>query len=217
MERRVEPEILDHLDPHDPDARQSRRELRWINAIMGNHRWLARILRKHVSRDERVLEIGAGDGNWLCSCVRDGFMDAANIVALDLAPPPEAWPESAPWIQRSVLDASAWPDADVVVANLFLHHFEGAVLKMIGDQMKRARLLIINEPARRPVHLAQGGLLAAIADFGHVTLHDMLASIRAGFLNDELVTALGITDWKCSLSITWLGAYRLVAWNPART
>jgi hypothetical protein len=44
----------------------------------------------------------------------------------------------------------------------------------------------------------------------------MMASIHAGFFNDELIAGLGIADWKCSLSITWLGAYRLVAWNPAR-
>jgi hypothetical protein len=149
--------------------------------------------------------------------MRDGFLAPANIMALDLSPPPDAWPESARWLQRSVLDDLVRPDADVIVANLFLHHFMGEALKKIGDQIKNARLLIINEPARRELHLAQAALLAALADFGRVTRHDMMASIHAGFCNDELTAGLGIADWKCSLSITWLGAYRVVAWNPART
>jgi hypothetical protein len=40
MLRQVLPEILDHLPADDPEAIGSRRDLRRINFLMGNKRWI---------------------------------------------------------------------------------------------------------------------------------------------------------------------------------
>src|SRR5688572_15693529 len=101
MERRVEPEILDHLAPDDPEGLQSRRELRIINAIMGNHRWLARQVHRHRQHDWRVLELGAGDGALGVRLCNQG--EAHLVSGLDLAPRPVGWPEAAGWCQTDVL------------------------------------------------------------------------------------------------------------------
>lgn len=214
MDRFIEPELLDHLDPADPEAVRSRRELRWINAIMGNHRWMRSMLRKHLRSRDAVIEIGAGDGGFLLDCVRRGVIPASRVSALDLAPRPGIWPPESSWIRQSVFDHMQLA-ADVVIANLFLHHFDAAQLARIGGILRAARLVLINEPARRAVHLAQGALLAAVAGFGRVTRHDMMASIRAGFAGAELVAALGLQRWQVDVSTTLLGAYRMVARNPA--
>ena len=42
MKRVVKPEILDELDGSDPRAIRSRRDLRFINLLMGNERWIQR-------------------------------------------------------------------------------------------------------------------------------------------------------------------------------
>ena len=57
--RRVQPEILDDLPAEDPRAVRSRRDLRLINRLMGNHRWVLRHVAEHSGR---VVELGAGDG-----------------------------------------------------------------------------------------------------------------------------------------------------------
>jgi hypothetical protein len=214
MDRFIEPELLDHLDPADPEAVRSRRELRWINAIMGNHRWMRSMLRKHRRAQDAVLEIGAGDGGLMLDCIRRGLVPARQVSALDFSPRPGPWPPESSWSRQSVFDPG-WPSADVVVANLFLHHFDASQLARIGERLRVSRLLLLSEPARRTIHLAQGALLAAVAGFGRVTRHDMMASIRAGFAGDDLIAALGLRGWQCDVSVTLLGAYRVVARNPA--
>lgn len=212
MHRYLEPELLDHLDPAHPDAMQSRAELRLINAIMGNHRWIIRQLKPHLESRPVILELGAGDGALARRLVNTGLCAPEQICALDLMPQPPGWPSGAMWVQRSIFDKDSWPKADIIVANLFLHHFDSRELHLIGDAMRKsARLVIACEPARRSYHLLQGALLAALADFNRVTCHDMLVSIRAGFLGHELAHELGMEDWQCFAASRLLGSYHFVA------
>lgn len=214
MQRRVQPELLDTLPADDPAALRSRRELRLINAIMGNHRWLAREVRRSIRPGWRVLELGAGDGTFGARLVAHGVCEAQQLTGFDLAPRPAAWPAEAAWIQGDAL-AAALPEAEIVVANLFLHHFEPAALAQLGARLSaKCRILIASEPARRRQHLVQGALLSALALLSRVTRHDMRISIRAGFLGDELHRALGLGGWKCETATTFLGAYRLRAQRP---
>ena len=213
--RILEPEILDHLDHRDPAAIQSRQELALINTIMGNHRWLRSTLRRHLNPGTSVLEIGAGDGGFLMSLMDAGLCRAEQVHAMDLVPAPAHWPQSAHWHKQSVLDGVNWPQVDIVVCNLFLHHFDESALSLIGAAASRARVIIACEPARRTLHIVQGALLAALADFGHVTGNDMLVSIRAGFSGDELPAAMRLQgSWQHHTSSTLLGAYR---WTATRS
>lgn len=201
--------------PHgDPEAIQSRRELRLINGIMGNHRFLSREIQRVIKSQWRVLELGAGDGTFGAQLVAHGICRPEQLVGLDLAPRPALWPEKADWIQGDLFSVPM-PAAEVVIANLFLHHFESSTLAKIGARRSSTcRILLANEPARRGLHIAQGRLLSWFARLGRVTRHDMIVSIRAGFSGDELPHALGLQKWKTSVSTTLLGAYRLVALKP---
>ncbi len=214
MQRRVQPEILDTLPACDPAAMRSRRELRLINAIMGNHRWLAREVRHCIRPGWRVLELGAGGGAFGSRLLAAGVCEAQQITGLDLAPRPAGWPCESVWMQGDVL-ASAWPEAEIVVANLFLHHFDPASLAQLGARLSaKCRVVLASEPARRRRHLVQGALLSVLALLSRVTRHDMRISIRAGFLSNELPHALGLDGWKCKTDTTLLGAYRLCAQRP---
>ena len=55
MTRTLTPELLDSLPSQHPDALRSRRDLRWINFAMGNHRWFARTLPPLLRPGDRVL------------------------------------------------------------------------------------------------------------------------------------------------------------------
>ena len=70
MARALEPEWLDTLPPDDPRAVRSRADLRRVNALMGNARIVADLLRGAPRPLRRVAELGAGDGTFALRVVR---------------------------------------------------------------------------------------------------------------------------------------------------
>ncbi len=68
MERVIEPEIMDGLDPDHPMAIRSRRDLRMINFLMGNERWIrAQVSKNRATAAKGIVELGAGGGELLGS------------------------------------------------------------------------------------------------------------------------------------------------------
>jgi hypothetical protein len=208
MERHVAPEILDSLPSDDPAAIHSRRDLRLINAIMGNIRWLRKTLRARLRPQDLVVELGAGDGllgkalNW-----------PGDYTALDLAPMPADWPQDYDWLQGDFFTTgkASLQRASVITGGLILHHFQTEQLQELGSRLTSARLIIFCEPARRKRHLWQGQALRLLG-INHVTQHDLPVSVRAGFLGNELAQLLGLSpEWKTTVELTWLGGYRFVA------
>ncbi|MBU3665467.1 MAG: class I SAM-dependent methyltransferase [Chthoniobacterales bacterium] len=211
--RRVEPEILDNLPPDAEGVREARRDLRRINAIMGNHRWIRSALQRLVQPDDRVVELGAGDGS-LALRARDVIRNASGsrYSALDLAPPPHDWPGGLEfeWIQGDWRESCARHAPDVVVANLFFHHFDDAELRAgAAAFLASARVIICREPAR---HRAWMRHLLLPLGLHPITRHDMAVSIRAGFLHSELPQALGLDkNWRVRVRHTLFGAYEMTA------
>ena len=209
MNRVVEPEILDELAAGDPAAVRSRRDLRMINGLMGNFRWMRKTLKRFPR--ERLVELGAGDGVFLASL---GGRDEER-VGVDLARRPEGIGEGVDWVEGDVLEVleGVLQGGEVVIANLFLHHFEGGPLGRIGGLLGECRALCFSEPHRSRLALAEGYLLHPFVN--HVTRHDMMVSIRAGFRRGELPQFLGLDPqrWELREGSTLLGAHRLLAWR----
>ena len=214
--RTIEPELLDRLPADDPDAIRSRGDLRMINALMGNQRWILRQL-KRLARGETTnsgWELGAGDGVLGAQIARRlGTGNLASFNGLDIAPRSPLWPEKWDWHQRDILEVAAEsPATDVVIANLILHHFENDELGLIGKWISQANTVIAVEPlrARFPHALAYAVRLLGI---NHVTREDIHTSIHAGFCGNELPQVLGLenSQWDIRVSATPLGAYRLLA------
>lgn len=209
MRRVVEPEILDRLPHDDPDARRSRRDLRMINALMGNTSWLRRQVQHRPLK--RIVEIGAGDGA-LCAQLADDRPEL-ELAAVDLAPRPAGLPERIHWAQGDLFDALPDLSGDALLANLFLHHFESASLRQLGGLIQGFRLICVSEPLRtRRAHWL-GGLLHPLVN--RVTRHDMHLSIRAGFRRGEMPELLGLEGgkWEVKEFSTWRGAQRVVAYR----
>ncbi len=213
--RIVQPEILDSLPENHPDALHNRRDLRWINRLMGNPAWIEKHIRRYGQAEDSILEIGAGSGELGLrlhqSCT--GCFDT--ITGLDFWSRPPTWPDAWPWHQEDALHYSGYANYSVILANLILHQFSDKELRELGPRLlTTARLLIISEPARRLVHLLQAKI-GLILKFNAVTQHDSAVSIRAGFLGTELADLLGLdsSTWEWSVHTTWAGAYRLIAWR----
>jgi len=213
-ERVILPELLDLLPADDPDAMRAREEMVMVNGIMGNHRWIERMVRRHRECGWRITELGAGDGTLSMRLLNSGCCTEASLHAFDLAPRPKRWPAKSHWTRGDVL-AQMLPETEIVIANLFLHQFTQEQLRLMGSRLSsEARLIVASEPARRWVHTCSGRLFCELAELNYVQRHDMQASIRAGFRGDELRDALALdSSWRTSVSNHPCGAYRFMAWR----
>jgi hypothetical protein len=141
-----------------------------------------------------------------------GAMPDTKYFAIDLAPPPPGWRDgpACGWMRCDWREALARCAPTVVVANLFLHHFDDGELRSAATGFRdAARVMIFREPARRRAwmrhFLRPLGLHA-------ITRHDMAVSIRAGFLADELPRALGLdAGWHVRVRHTLFGACEMCA------
>jgi hypothetical protein len=155
---------------------------------------------------KQITELGAGDGDLLLRVAqklspqwpdvnvtlldRQGIVSAETLAAF----------ASLGWRARSVVaDVFDWSpvSAEVVIANLFLHHFEDARLaELLAKISERTRLFIAIEPHRFVFPFLCGRLLWLIG-CNSVTRHDAVISIRAGFFRHE-ITALwpGRKHWR---------------------
>lgn len=191
----------------------SRRDLVKINHLMGNFRWMRRqIRRSRPSKQDRLLEIGAGDGSLAKKLIR--AHDTVDYHALDQCGPPEGWPSRARWHSADLLHFTGYSDYTHLLANLILHHFTEKELRQLGVRIRESsiRCIIASEPCRRSLHKLQLRAGKWIG-FNYVTLNDGCVSIDAGFRADELPELLGLaTDaWSWSVDETWMGAYRMRA------
>ncbi|MDE2120005.1 MAG: hypothetical protein KGJ64_04880 [Betaproteobacteria bacterium] len=215
LPRRVAPETLDGLAGDDPSALRSRRDLQRVHRIMGTRSILLGRLRswslpRTGSASLRVLELGAGDGSLLLRVARAlapgwprvelTLLDRQALVAPATVREYARLGWSATSLRMDVLDWAATPDGalgdaqpgarwDLIVANLFLHHFEGPQLEgLLRAVAARCDHFLACEPRRARVALLGSrciGLLGANA----VTREDAVLSVHAGFRGSELCAA----------------------------
>ncbi len=239
-QRLVVPELLDSLPVDDPLAIGSRADLRRINRIMGAESLLIRALDpllREGSGPVRMVELGAGDGSLLLRVAQRRANDwpQVGLELLDLHPVVSddtlqlyrraGWEcevlhaDVFDWLARDAMpstsqrpDAADAADAPIIIANLFLHHFEGERLAAIVAGMAAcARAVVCIEPRRSPGALVGSHLLGAIG-CNRVTRHDAVVSVRAGFRGSEL-SALWPQDdrWRLDEGDAGLFSHRFVA------
>jgi hypothetical protein len=198
MDRHLERELLDDLPADDPRAVASRKDLCRLNRLMGNAGIIASACRKNVGVVRRVVELGAGDGTLLLNLPalfprpKEGIelklVDQQKIVR------PEVLEEyrRQGWMAENIrADIFQWleqeePPVDLMVANLFLHHFTEPQLHWIFQRVaRRTNMFVACEPRRDYFPLAMTRLLWLIG-CNEVTQHDAAISVWAGFTGNEL-------------------------------
>jgi hypothetical protein len=214
MLRQVVPELLDELPPTDPRAIHSRGDLRRINRLMGNADIMARAITtgalvargaKTAPLAPRFVELGGGDGTFLLALARRvaPMVGPAHVTLVDqqsLITPATTQALAAlswnvdtvkadvfDWLSRRNGDGSG--GADLTIANLFLHHFDGARLeRLLRGAAHQTRVFLACEPLRSGAALAAASMMRLIG-CNKVTLHDGKISVRAGFRDSELSAA----------------------------
>jgi hypothetical protein len=194
VKRIIQPEILDALPPDDPRALHSRVDLRRVNSCMGNDAIMAKALNGIFPiAPKQIIELGAGDGNFLLQVAQNLDWQKVNAALLDrqkvVSAETLAGFSKLGWHAEAVVaDVFDWPESsvEIVVANLFLHHFEnGRLAELLRIISERAKLFVAVEPRRSPLPLFFSRLLWAIG-CNDVTRHDATISVRAGFSGHEL-------------------------------
>ena len=199
MKRIVQPELLDTLPAGDPRAVRSRQDLRRVNGWMRQHAIMATALQQALNRHApgHITELGAGDGNFLLRvaqkilprwpAVKVALPDLQKNISAETLAAFAALGWQAEAVVADVFDWLQTFDAgEVVIANLFLHHFEAARLAELFRLIsQRAKLFIATEPRRAPWPLFCSRLLWVIG-CNDVTRHDAVVSVRAGFSGEEL-------------------------------
>lgn len=217
MHRDVQPELLDDLLPGDPQAIGSRADLRRLNSIMGHEGILADAFLRHHdvttvgSQPLRIVELGAGDGTLLLRLARRwaALGVTANITLLDRqalvsAATQRAFAALHGSVEIVTTDIFTWlaqssPPVDVMLANLFLHHFRDPLLeRLLRQAAAQTCLFIACEPRRSAFPLVASRCLGLIGCNG-ITRHDAVVSVRAGFHGHEL-SALWPADSQWLLS-----------------
>src|SRR5580658_10990545 len=144
MKREVNRELLDELPAGDPRAVWSRRDLRRINACMGQAGIMARLLDGAFSDSppRSIVDLGGGDGTLLLQlakrmaprwkCMRAVVVDRQSI----LSPRTKAEFKAMSWqVESRESDIFEWIESprrepvDVTVTSLFLHHFKEGPLR----------------------------------------------------------------------------------------
>ena len=200
LPRLVEPELLDALPQDDPRARQSRRDLRRVNALMQQARIMTSLLSRHAAAaPRRILELGGGDGTFMLRVagqlaarwrsVSVALLDRQSLVGAETRASFRALGWAIEPVNADVfeyLGGAPGQGVDIVVANLFLHHFRAdALARLMAQAARRAPLFVACEPRRGLVALSASRMLWALG-CNDVSRHDARASVVAGFRDREL-------------------------------
>ena len=131
--RTLEPELLDLLAADDPRARASRRDLARINFVMRQQSIMAQLLRS-LAPPRRLADLGSGDGRFLLGVARRMaplwpnvtalIVDRQDIVSAQTRAGFAALGWTCEGISRDIFTALPHLDADIITANLFLHHLD---------------------------------------------------------------------------------------------
>lgn len=191
--RVLTPELLDHLPAGDPRAIRSRRDLVLINRIMRQPAIMAGALRK-LPAPCTLADLGGGDGHFLLAVARRLAKHWPNVQVIICDRQDIVTPQT-----RVAFQALGWhcevhtgdvleslPQADLITANLFLHHFDDAALtRLLARVAQSTDCFVACEPRRGQFALA-GAHLVGLLGCNDVTRHDAVVSVQAGFTAREL-------------------------------
>ena len=203
-QRKLTPELLDHLPPDDPGAVGSRRDLARINWIMRSHAIMARALSAYPP-PTILADLGGGDGLFLLGVARRmanrwPYVRAVIADRQDIVPdetraafPALGW--TCETLKGDIFDTLPQLKPDILIANLFLHHFEDdALARLFAAIAPQAKAFIACEPRRNSFALAASRLVGVIG-CNAVSRHDAVVSVEAGFKGRDL-SALWPEGWK---------------------
>jgi len=188
-------EILDHLPSDDPRALRSRRDLARINAVMGQGAIMARMLAGFPA-PRLLADLGGGDGRFMLGVAKRLAKRWQGVTVMIADRQPIVSAETRARFTRlgwrcenltgDIFATLPLIKPDIISANLFLHHLEDAALaRLLALAAGRSKGFVACEP-RRSTFALLGAKLVGLLGANDVSRHDAVASVRAGFRDQEL-------------------------------
>ena len=221
--RSQQKEILDDFNLKGHDLSRNLRELQKVNTLLGGYNivkeGVIKICQKcHIKQPMHIVDVGCGGGDTLRMLARWGKAQKLNLrlSGIDANENAIAFARQAskafPQIDFRHLNIFSpefrTMEYDIVMFNLFIHHFEEekiiAFLKVCKE--KKATILI-NDLHRSVIAYYLFRLASKMFNFSRISRHDGLLSIRKGFSKKDwkqLLAQAGIEDYE----IKWRWAFR---------
>lgn len=172
---------------------RSRRDLVRLNAVMRQPALMARALAAFPA-PKVLADLGGGDGRFLLAVarrlhrrwpgVRAVICDRQDILADETRAAFAALGWRCELRRGDIFETM--PQADIVMANLFLHHFQDDMLACLLAQAAQAAPGFAACEPRRGRFALMGAKMSWALGCNGVTRHDAAASVRAGFRDLEL-------------------------------
>ncbi|MGH9412538.1 MAG: methyltransferase domain-containing protein [Terriglobales bacterium] len=201
MRQRLAQELLDEDAGTAAEVAASLADLHWIHDHLGGRSSWRRLLAAWPGAGS-LLDVGAGRGQ--VAAAIGAQMHAHRIVALDRLPS-----HLGASGDRVAADAKQLPFADasfdVVMCNLFLHHFHGAAAVQLLQEMVRVarQAVLINDLERAWVPYLV--IRALSPRFSRLTRYDGARSVAQAYTAQELHALAGARPHR----VMRLGHYRL--------
>lgn len=221
--RSAQSEIMDDLELHGPELGQLLNDLARVNRFLGGYRSVTNAVGKLIKNVDQdctlvIADLGCGDGALLRRLsdwanikgwkIKGIGMDA-NPYILDLARSRSSTYDNLSFIQLDVFDKdSQWPEMDISLCSLFLHHFTNNDITIILNRLLTLSRsgVIVSDLERNKMALRLFKLIAPVFLRSPIARHDGQVSIARGFTKEELKQLSKQISGQHSLEKKW--AYR---------
>lgn len=221
--RSVGAEIMDDLDCHGEVVDQTLRELDFINQWLGGNVVTLQAIKsiwKTIPKKQplRIADLGCGSGEMLRIVSRLAAKENRNVVLMGVDANSHivdyAKKHSKEYSNISFQSVSVFSQEfkeqkfDIVLATLFMHHFEDAdLVSLFSSLKKQSKFIIMNDIHRHPLAYHAIKILTQLFSRSAMVKFDAPLSVLRAFskteLNDILYKA-GITEF----SLKWKWAFR---------
>lgn len=222
--RSSQPEILDDFDLQGNDLTQNLRELEKVNGYLGGNLIVKEGVRRLISsktlsdKEVTIVDAGCGAGDALRLLSRWGRKNQwkleligidANKEAVRYAEQRSMEFDNVHFRQLNILSPQfAELKADIVMFNLFLHHFEEEqIVNFLKACKSNGSAILINDLHRSKLAYHAFRLVSRILRFSYIGRHDGKLSVKKSFTKKDwhrMLKNAGINDYE----IRWRWAFR---------
>lgn len=222
--RSYQKEILDDFDLKGNDLSRNLGELALVNRYLGGYKSLIRgvkIILNHTGEEKkglRITDVGCGGGDCLRALADWAHHENrqiefwgidANKKALEYAVENS---KDYPSLKFKCMDifSSQFSDiqSDIVVFNLFLHHFkENEIIGFLKILKQNKCNILINDLHRNKVAYHLFRIVSRIFSFSYISRHDGKLSVRKSFTREDwqrMMKRAGIHNYR----IHWQWTFR---------
>lgn len=214
---------MDDLHCDGPELRQTLRELKTINKLLGgNHvttNGIHQLLKSGQKASYTIADIGCGGGDMIrvmalwakkngARCHFVGIDANPNIIQMATENLSDL--DNVSFQTVNVFDPYFQEDpVDIITCTLFTHHFtDEELVRMLGSFRQKARMgIIINDLHRHPIAYYSIKVLTRLFSKSNMVKHDAPVSVLRSFCKKDLKNVLAKSGLENS-KISWNWAFR---------